>query len=350
MKKLQQNSQTERRLEDASLWAVRLAGEYATETDWLNFTAWLEADDLNRAAYEQVEDLQELIDDQREAITSQNMGQTSTVVSLISRLQMGKTAKRVVVTAISAAAVFLFVVFGFNGFEGMPETQAYATGAGERRLVALADGSNLRLNFNTSVEVTLAKGERRPTLLTGEALFNISPDSDRPFFVRVGDRQIRVVGTVFNVLHHDGAVTVTVAEGVVEVGAAGFDNNNDNDNGMPKTNPRQLAEPTARLTAGNQLYHLAGELSSTFTTVDVERVTAWQNGFLAYEDTRLAFVIEDLNRYFKKQIIVHPDAADLRFSGILDVSDQMTILKLIADVLPIEVSTEGPTIVIRKRP
>ncbi|WP_121381043.1 DUF4880 domain-containing protein, partial [Pseudomonas aeruginosa] len=44
----------------------------------------------------------------------------------------------------------------------------YATGVGERRRLALADGSRLELNSDTAVDVRFDAGERRLLLLRGE--------------------------------------------------------------------------------------------------------------------------------------------------------------------------------------
>jgi len=51
----------------------------------------------------------------------------------------------------------------------------------------------------------------------GEAFFSVAHDTSRPFFVTVGDVQVRVVGTKFDVKRGVDAVHIGVAEGVVEV-------------------------------------------------------------------------------------------------------------------------------------
>ena len=50
-----------------------------------------------------------------------------------------------------------------------------------------------------------------------EALFDVAHDVRRPFLIGVGDRQVRVVGTEFNLRHRDDQVDLTVRRGIVEV-------------------------------------------------------------------------------------------------------------------------------------
>src|ERR1041385_8247092 len=45
------------KLDQAIVWHVRLNSEQADERTWIAFSAWLQADDDNRAAFDRVEDL-----------------------------------------------------------------------------------------------------------------------------------------------------------------------------------------------------------------------------------------------------------------------------------------------------
>jgi len=352
MEKSRHIIETEQRLEEAASWAALLQDADATETDWENFTLWLEASEENRKAYDQMEDLGLLIDEQNSelaAMVEQPAAQKGLVVSLVKWRQSANMNSRAVGSAIAAMAAMLFIAVSFIGNEPAPESFAFATGVGEWREVMLADGSSVHLNVNTALEVTLSSDARRTRLIRGEALFDVAPDTGKPFYVSVADRQIRVVGTVFNVLHHEGAVTVTVAEGIVEVAPAGMDVGGGNQRAaLQNTGKNNTEKAVTRLTVGKQLYHKAGDASSTTSLVDVSDVAAWQDGFLAYEARPLSEVVKDLNRYFEKQVKLRNGADKLLFSGVLDMSDQAAILRLLADILPVEIMETGQEIVIRQ--
>ena len=92
-------------------------------------------------------------------------------------------------------------------------TQRYATAAGERQHLTLPDGSDLTLNTRTVAEVEWHLRSRQVRLVDGEALFDVTHSTWRPFVVRAGETTVRVVGTAFNVRRADPHVTVTVLRG-----------------------------------------------------------------------------------------------------------------------------------------
>ena len=86
--------------------------------------------------------------------------------------------------------------------------------------IHLPDGSTVLLNHGSELsynEETFGDADREVTL-TGEAYFDISVDAARPFVVRTGKVNTRVLGTAFNVNAREGKIVVTVTRGLVEVG------------------------------------------------------------------------------------------------------------------------------------
>jgi transmembrane sensor len=64
-----------------------------------------------------------------------------------------------------------------------------STERGEIRLAPLKDGSTVLLNTQTRIRVRYSEGERRVTLLKGEAYFSVARDEKRPFIVEVDGRR-----------------------------------------------------------------------------------------------------------------------------------------------------------------
>lgn len=81
----------------------------------------------------------------------------------------------------------------------------------------LEDGSTVELNHGAVVTTVFTASERRATLVSGEALFDIAKDPARPFVVHAGGVDVRAVGTAFSVRLDAGAVEVLVTEGRVAV-------------------------------------------------------------------------------------------------------------------------------------
>src|SRR5690606_37958963 len=71
----------------------------------------------------------------------------------------------------------------------------HATGIGEQRSLALADGSRIELNARSRIKIRYTDQQRRVELLEGQAFFDIASDKNRPFIVDTGGSSIRAVGT-----------------------------------------------------------------------------------------------------------------------------------------------------------
>ena len=102
-------------------------------------------------------------------------------------------------------------------------------------------------------------------------------DAARPFIIDAGDRDIRVVGTQFNVLRHNGGLRVTVREGVVAV--------------SPSADTSLRAEPVT-LRVGDELERLPGSTVWTLKQVDPSAAFAWRGGELVYREERLDEVVD----------------------------------------------------------
>jgi ferric-dicitrate binding protein FerR (iron transport regulator) len=73
--------------------------------------------------------------------------------------------------------------------------------AGQRMSMTLADGTQVWLNSGTKLEypAVFARNERR-VKISGEAMFDVEHDADRPFIVETFACELEVLGTKFNVV------------------------------------------------------------------------------------------------------------------------------------------------------
>jgi transmembrane sensor len=215
-----------------------------------------------------------------------------------------------VVGGLAAAAAAVAVVVLLRPPMPAP-TDIYQTAKGQSRMLQLADGSHVRLNSASRLSVRLDRDVRRIELAEGEAAFDVAKDPNRPFLISVGDRTVRVVGTEFDVLRHDGKLRVTVRRGIVAVQA-------------PDAAPG--SEPVL-LKVGDQLEHVAGDRVSTVEQVDPDAAFAWKDGELIYRSRPLAEVVEDLNRYYATPVRVSGPAANVRFSGVIKLDGEDKVVR-----------------------
>jgi transmembrane sensor len=302
------------RTEDAAAWLVRISADTASPADWTAFTAWLEADPLNRQAFDRVEGVDAKID----ALAPEFTARVERLDSGIGRTRVAMHGPRAWIAGAgllaAAALVLVFMI------PGAPDAVTFSIAAGEMRPVHLADGSEIDINAKSEIVLTKGVAGRRVTLVSGEALFHVAKDPTRPFVVTVGDRAVRVVGTVFDVRRDSGMIQVTVAQGKVAVAPHG---------------PNARAQRVEMLLPGDELIYDESRAALTRQRVDPGRVMSWRNGYLVYENASLDQIAADINRTFSRPVTVEGDAARQRFSGALKMDNEDAVLDRLSKLLPV---------------
>lgn len=168
-----------------------------------------------------------------------------------------------------------------------------ATKAGERRTFDLPDGSRVILGFSsTLVSREGYGGSTREVDLDGEAYFTVTHDAARPFRVHVGSTVIEDLGTEFAVRAYESAGSVRVA---VAVGSVSL---------RRGTSPAPSVVLSPRDVA---FLDDTGEVRLT-RGVDLSTYTAWTGGRLVFDDTPLAQVAEELERWYGVEVRVTDSA------------------------------------------
>ncbi len=313
----------------ASDWFARLRGDAGLE-DWTAFQAWLEADPAHAAAYDEVEalwvELEDLPADEIPAPAPVDLA-GETVVPFAPRAR--PPARRWVWTGLATAAAAAAVVVAVLPQLTRPTFTDYTTKRGETREVALADGSRLTLGGATTLRVRMTRAERDVTLVDGEASFDVAHLENRPFVVAAGDREVRVLGTEFNILSHDDRLAVTVRRGLVSVSGG--------------------QDGAVRLAKGQQLIRIRGAATSLVRATDPDAAFAWKSGKLVYRETPLPEVVADLNRYVATPIRVDPSAASVKVSGVLLVDEEAAMIRRLELFAPIVSQRSGGEILLKAK-
>ena len=198
--------------------------------------------------------------------------------------------------------------------------QGYATGIGERRVVALADGSHLSLDADTEVQVRMERHRRVLTLVRGRAKFDVAKDPLRPFSVAAGDRLVIATGTSFSVELLAQQVHVVLYEGRVAVlkGAE------------TAAAPEQVRSGAGLVTAeralapgGRLVVAIDGTAPAIVAPVaDPGRSLSWEGGQISFDDEPLSSAVERVNRYSREKLAVgDARAAGIRIDGVFTAGD-----------------------------
>lgn len=295
----------------ARSWVVYLHSGDALPEKVAEFDAWLAADPAHLRAFRRYETLMSdltLIPELGEVEIAAEPAQMAKP-----RPRPQRPAPLIAALALMVAMLGGAIALLGSPMKGAPSSAdpAYETMIAEIRDIQLADGSTVTLGARSRIEPVFTDTMRIVKLHEGEAFFDVASDPARPFYVEVGDRLIRVVGTRFDVRQGPETVRIAVVEGVVEV--------------LQAETPQQ-AEASRRvidkdvLRAGDEVVARIGSVETTLSAIEPTDAAPWRRGWLTYEDASLAEIVSDANRYNRRQIVLEDsEIGDLRMTAAFSV-------------------------------
>jgi transmembrane sensor len=238
------------------------------------------------------------------------------------------------------AASVMIVVFSLSLYAALnvlntPESVTYETSDVEQRIITLSDGSVVRLNRDSKMEVTQSYygGGDRLVRLEGEAFFDVIEQPDRPFIVEADETVIQVLGTSFNVRGGD-EVMVAVQEGLVS-----FRHKDHQENSSARLGAGQLG-----------LMSKDGIDFKIEETENIENYSSWMNGYLRFDSMPFDQVIVQLERIFGPgQELGDPSIGDYQLTVYTERVQVDEVLNKIALALDLEYEKQGEKIVWTKK-
>lgn len=308
-----------RRLETAAAWHLRLKAQPALEIT-PEFQTWAGDGDNQRALQAVEAGLADLA----------GQGGSPELLALrrdaLARARRRGARRFLPRHALRYAAAGIVLLMGLGGalYLQFGRAQNYETETGERRVVALPDGSRVSLDSNSQVRVRYSETGRSLELDHGRARFDVAHDMRRPFTVRAGDETVVAVGTSFDVERLGPKVVVTLIQGRIVVKHAGHDE------------PHRPA-PVA-MTAGEELV-VADGVRPSVTPANLQVATAWEAGRLVFRDETLAEAVERVNRYTDQPLTVDPSVAQIRISGSFNAGDVGSFVSAVTGYFPVVATT-----------
>lgn len=276
--------------QEAAEWFLRLKDPRVSRQEKHQFREWLSESWRHVAEYLRVALLYGRLRQAKLDAWTALPGE-SNVVNLNLRARAGaaesvRSAARTGQGRIAATAAGLAVAFLLGSIaNGVWQERRIQTDLGEWRNVGLADGSIVRLGPGTHLRLHFGDTRRSVHLHGGEAYFEVAKDPARPFLVTAEPLVVRAVGTEFGVTRRAGAVTVSVAEGAVEVTPSG-------------TAAVSLDHASKNLSiplSESEEISTSGAWPVTVRRIEVENVLAWKDQRLVFDGTTLANAIQAFN-------------------------------------------------------
>jgi len=298
--------------DDAARWFVRLQEPAVDVIEYRRFEAWLGEHPQHREEFEVLQGLW----------TAADLVPAARLQALCETPPVRRARQPWVRYAVAASVVA--VALGLGLFSGLhhpaPYTAEYSTALGERRHVALPDGSIIDMNSRSRLQVRFEKDQRGIELIEGEAMFSVEHDTSRPFVIDAGNGQVTVTGTRFDVRRDLTETRVAVEQGTVKVQG-------------------QSAEFVS-LTAGLGTRIDAGGTVAPAYAVNPAELTAWRSGKLVFNNASLSEVAAEVSRYREKPLIVGSDkVGNLRLTSVFKSDNTDALLKALPSILPVAVRT-----------
>jgi transmembrane sensor len=324
-----------RRLAAAAVWRARLAESDLDDSPEL--AAWIAADARNAAAWKQVQDPWALF------------GQQATAPEIIElrcralahaheagRGRWVRSKRFAIAHRLGiAAGIVALALGGWVMWNQQPDV--FSTRAGERRVVTLADGSQVALDSMSEVKVRYSAHARELALTSGQARFDVAHDVERPFSVTARDHRIIATGTSFNVDLFGPSVLVTLIEGHVIVSSSAPTLS------LQANIDSQISD--IDLDAGEQVV-FSPKAAPSVAHVNLGQATAWENGEVLFENDPLPVVVARINRYARQGVVLtDTQTSQLRISGVFHTGDIDGFVSTITAYLPVRAdkSADGTT-------
>jgi len=199
---------------------------------------------------------------------------------------------------LAAAAVLILMVSGYALWKNMSNEVVMNSGFGKMAQYKLPDGSEVLLNANSRISISeeWKEGKDREVWINGEGFFKVQKTISKDRFIVHTDKlDVIVTGTQFNVINTDEETSVLLTEGSV----------------------------TIKTKDGKEFFLKPGDYvrfednTVAIKPVEEEKVLAWKEAKLDFNETPITEVAKVINRYYGIKVIVADTSNAKTISGIM---------------------------------
>ena len=291
---------------EAAEWVVKFDGVAFDARDVRAFRRWLAKSEEHRAAF-------------------QLASRTWHKLDLLARLEAfdlpaNDDAPMISRRALAAGAGVLAVGIGSYVALSGSDAEAFETGIGERREIALADGTRVLLNASSRIEARIRENRREARVTAGEALFAIAESGAGVFSITTPSGEIEAAsGQILVKLLPEGARVALLSDGA-------------------RASRRTWLGGSPPVAAGASSEIVFGETVEVgaVSADQLERRLSWRDGMLAFDDTPLSEAVADVTRQSGVRFtFADPALADLRVGGLVRADDLDAFLTLLNNNLAV---------------
>jgi hypothetical protein len=222
------------------------------------------------------------------------------------------------------------LVLTANGNQAAQEYLTLLTPRARQQSLTLSDGTRVWLNSGSSIRFPRSfTGNKREVEVTGETYFEVAHNPGAPFYVKVKDAAVEVLGTHFNIMAYENEhnIETTLVEGLVK---------------FHKGDKSILLKPgqQTRLTE-------AGELTLV-REPDVAMSLAWRNGLQIFRNLDIKAVMRQVERWYDVDVKYETEIpAGVTFSGQVPAGVSLAALLKVFETENIHFSIDANQHIVR---
>jgi|RhiMetdeSRZDD1v2_1073273.scaffolds.fasta_scaffold07293_3 transmembrane sensor len=180
-----------------------------------------------------------------------------------------------------------------------------STPKGGQYQLVLPDGTKVWLNATSAIKFPVAfAGNSRTVELTGEAYFEVAKNPTRPFFVKVKDVEVKVLGTHFNIMAYgeEGKIATTLLEGSVHVSRG--------------------AEKYVMVPGQQAVWKENGDFNLD-EHADLEEVVSWKNGKFHFNNADIKVIMRQIARWYDVDVEYRNISSETQLGGIVSRKEDL---------------------------
>ena len=308
------------------------AGEIS-DSEMIQLKSWLARDPENRRIFNEENELWQ----EASVYTKLENYKTDTVwINLSSRLGLGKNNFKSITILrknnfrilIAAATVACLVaigglslwIAGKTSFQRIAASSTIvATNDGEKAHIFLADSTEIILNSGSTLQYNGQYNiNDRKVKFKGEAFFNVSTNTKKPFVVQLDKMNISATGTRFNIFSfgNEDRVETTLEEGAITVSVKG-------------------KEPV-NVKSGQQVVYFVKSKKVLVRDVATDTYTSWKENKLRFNDTPFEEVLRRIGRKYNVTFeITNRDLLNLKYTATFIDETIEQVMQMLKTVSPI---------------
>lgn len=227
-----------------------------------------------------------------------------------------------------AASVVLVCGLAFYFWKNTQQTPIiYATNFNETKTIFLPDSSEVTLNSNSQLTMnsTWEEGSPREVWLKGEGYFKVKKKVQKNSFeVHTDKLNIKVLGTIFNVIARASTNNVMLEEGKVQVKTNGFAD--------------EIMKPNDLITWTDK--------GLEKSVVIAQDYNVWLHNQLIFKGMSLENVVERLEDLYGIEIELNPKLAQKQFTAVLPSQDIEVVLDALVATFGLKKRVENGRVIL----